>query len=109
MRSRLCGYIIFLIQLYFAAPIYAATGKEWGQPIHVPDDAPPLFIATAADDQIIPWECSLKLFTEWQDAGYQAELHIFQQGAHGFVVKGGGADHFMDRLEEWMDINGWLQ
>ncbi len=93
----------------FAAPIYAATGSDWGQPVLVPDDAPPLFIATAADDQIIPWECSMKLFTSWRDAGFPAELHIFQQGAHGFVKKGGGSDHFMDRLEEWMDVNGWLQ
>jgi len=93
----------------FAAPIYAATGQDWGQPLRVPDQAPPLFIATAADDQIIPWECSMKLFTAWRDAGFQAELHIFQQGAHGFVKKGGGADYFMDRLEEWMDVNGWLK
>jgi len=93
----------------FAAPIYAATGPDWGQPVVVPDHAPPLFIATAADDQIIPWECSMELFTAWRHAGFAAELHIFQQGAHGFVKKGGGADNFMDRLEEWMNVNGWLQ
>jgi hypothetical protein len=29
-------------------------------------------------------------------------------GKHGFVEKGGGADHFMDRLQEWMKLNGWL-
>ena len=35
----------------------------------------------------------------------EAELHVFQMGAHGFVNKGGGADHFMDRLEEWLRAN----
>jgi len=92
----------------FAAPIYAATGTKWGQPLVVPDQAPPLFIATAADDQIIPWEESMELFTAWRDAGIPAELHIFQTGAHGFVKKGGGADHFMDRLEEWLRVNNLL-
>jgi acetyl esterase/lipase len=92
----------------FAAPIYAATGSKWGQPLVVPDHAPPLFIATAADDQLIPWERSMELFTAWRNAGIQAELHIFQTGAHGFVNKGGGADHFMDRLEEWLDVNNLL-
>lgn len=93
----------------FAAPVYAATGLDWGQSIQVPNQAPPLFIATAADDQIIPWERSMELFKAWRDAGIPAELHIFQTGAHGFVKKGGGADHFMDRLEEWMQVNGWLE
>ncbi len=92
----------------FAAPIYAATGSKWGQPLEVPDHAPPLFIATAADDQLIPWERSMELFTAWRNAGIPAELHIFQTGAHGFVKKGGGADHFMDRLEEWLRVNNLL-
>mgnify|MGYP006306952327 CR=1 FL=1 len=92
----------------FAAPIYAPAGEKWGLPILVPENAPPLFLATAADDQIISWECSLNVFKAWQDSGNLAELHIFQTGKHGFVVKGGGADHFMDRLEEWMEVNGWL-
>ena len=92
----------------FAAPVYAATGSDWGQLITVPDHAPPLFIATAADDQVIPWERSMELFAAWRNAGIPAELHIFQTGAHGFVKKGGGADHFMDRLEEWMSVNNLL-
>jgi dipeptidyl aminopeptidase/acylaminoacyl peptidase len=50
----------------------------------------------------------MELFTAWRNAGIQAELHIFQTGAHGFVNKGGGADHFMDRLEEWLDVNNLL-
>jgi acetyl esterase/lipase len=93
----------------FAAPIYAPTGKNFDLPIKVPEDAPPLFIATAADDQLIPWQCSMDLFKAWREAGFPAEIHIFQTGRHGFVQKGGGADHFMDRLEEWMKVNGLLE
>jgi len=92
----------------FAVPVYTPAGKRYNLPIVVPDNPPPLCIMTAADDQLIPWECSMELFTAWRDAGVQAELHIFQTGKHGFVAKGGGADHFMDRLREWMKLNAWI-
>ena len=80
-----------------------------GLPIVVPDNAPPLCIFTAANDQLIPWERSMELFVAWKEAGFLAEIHIFQTGRHGFVEKGGGADQFMDRLQEWMKVNGWLK
>jgi len=51
----------------------------------------------------------MELFVTWKEAGALAEIHIFQVGQHGFVEKGGGADHFMDRLQEWMKVNGWLE
>ena len=92
----------------FAVPVYAAAGSKWGLPIAVPEDAPPLCIFTAANDQVIPWERSMELFAAWKKAGFLAELHIFQAGRHGFREKGGGADHYLDRLQEWMKVNGWL-
>lgn len=73
----------------------------------IPDPAPPLFLAVAADDAGFVAQ-SVDLFTAYRKAKGQAELHIFQTGAHGFVKKGGGADHFMDRLEEWLQVNNLL-
>ena len=92
----------------FAVPVYAAAGSKWGLPITVPEDAPPLCIFTAANDQVIPWERSVDLFAAWKNAGFLAELHIFQAGKHGFQETGGGADHYLDRLQDWMKVNGWL-
>ena len=88
----------------FAAPIYAA-GANSNTP---PEGAPPLFIALAADDQTVGYQGSLDLFGAWRKAGLPAELHVFQMGQHGFGKKGGGADHYLDRLEEWLKVNGWL-
>jgi hypothetical protein len=48
------------------------------------------------------------VFTTYRKSKGLAELHIFQMGAHGFVNKGGGADHFMDRLQEWLAANKLL-
>jgi len=88
----------------FAAPIYAA-GAGSAPP---PEGAPPLFIAVAADDQSVGCAGSIELFESWRKAGRPAELHVFQTGRHGFGKKGGGADHYLDRLEEWLRVNGWL-
>lgn len=84
----------------FFAPIYGV--KEM-----VPTaDSPPVFLASASDDT---WatDASVKLFEAWRAAKRPAELHVFQTGGHGFLVKGGGGDHVLDRLEEWMRANGW--
>jgi acetyl esterase/lipase len=88
----------------FAMPIYAAGASSTPPPA----GAPPLFIAVAADDQTVGYEGSVDLFLAWRKAGIPAELHAFQTGGHGFGKKGGGADHYLDRIEEWMKLNGWL-
>jgi dienelactone hydrolase len=88
----------------FAAAIYAADAGT----SPAPEGAPPLFIAVAADDASVGYQGSIDEFLIWRKAELPVELHIFQTGRHGFSRKGGGADHFMDRLEEWMRVNGWL-
>jgi acetyl esterase/lipase len=89
----------------FAAPVYAA-GADTAKP--PADGAPPLFIAVASDDQAVGWQGSVDLYSAWRKADIPAELHVFQTGRHGFTKKGGGADHYLDRLEEWLRVNGWL-
>ena len=86
----------------FAAIIYGAREVE-----EIPSPAPPLFLAVAADDAGSVGR-TVDLFTAYRKAKGPAELHVFQMGAHGFVNKGGGADHFMDRLEEWLRSNNLL-
>ena len=88
----------------FAVPIYAA-GASSNPP---PAGGPPLFIAVAADDQAVGFQGSIDLFGAWRKAGVPVELHVFQTGQHGFGKKGGGADHYLDRVEEWLRVNGWL-
>jgi acetyl esterase/lipase len=86
----------------FAAIIYGV-----GEIREVPNPAPPLFLAVAADDSLAA-NRTVEMFNAWRKAKGPAELHIFQKGAHGFVNKGGGADHFMDRLQEWLQVNTLL-
>jgi dienelactone hydrolase len=86
----------------FAAIIYGV-----GEIKAVPNPAPPLFLAVAADDALAV-DPTVELFTAYHRGTGPVELHVFQQGAHGFVNRGGGADHFMDRLAEWLQANKLL-
>jgi acetyl esterase/lipase len=86
----------------FAALVYGAGAAK-----DPPSPAPPLFLAVAADDGLAVGR-TLDLFTAYRKGKGLAELHVFQMGAHGFVNKGGGADHYLDRLQEWLAANKLL-
>ena len=59
----------------FAAPIYALWHER-----PVLADAPPLFLAAAADDDLVDAGNSIALYAAWRAAGRRAELHIYAQG-----------------------------
>ena len=82
----------------FLAAIYPAMRR-----VAVPDNAPPLFVAIAADDPL--WRShKLDLIQAWWDAGRSAELHCYLNGGHGF---GTGKSQttstgWLDSLERWL-------
>ena len=84
----------------FVAPIYPGHFGD----IPVPDDAPPLFLAHASDDPLIPPAISTAIYAAWQAAGRSAELHIYSRGGHGFGMNRQGlpVDGWIERFEEWL-------
>ena len=48
---------------------------------------PPIFIVHAADDGLVPVGNSLALYSALIAAGRPAELHLFDEGGHGFGVR----------------------
>jgi len=50
--------------------------------------APPTLLILADDDQSVPPENSLLYYQALHRAGVPAELHIYQQGKHGFGLRG---------------------
>ncbi|MFO7696463.1 MAG: alpha/beta hydrolase [Anaerolineae bacterium] len=87
----------------FAAPIYGA-----GAPGEVPADAPPLFVACAQDDGLMPH--SLEMFNRWRAAGREAELHLYARGGHGFGMNKTGlpAEGWIERFYEWLGMLGMV-
>jgi len=90
----------------FAAALYGAALTP-----ALPDkSAPPLFVAAAEDDSQLPAANSLRLFERWTNAGAPAELHLYENGDHGFGFRHHGvpADHWPDAFRAWLDSRGLL-
>ncbi|RDI53299.1 alpha/beta hydrolase [Nocardia mexicana] len=88
----------------FAAPIYPATWHEY----RVPDDAPPLFLCLAADDEgdgVL--EGNLALHRNWLAAGRPVEMHVYERGGHGFAEgpRGLPCDTWLDRFLDWLRMH----
>jgi acetyl esterase/lipase len=69
----------------------------------VPADAPPAFIALAADDPLLGY-ASVPIFDAWREAGKSAELHIYAHGSHGFGMRkvGTSAEHWIEDYYNWL-------
>lgn len=90
----------------FAAPIYGALRAG-----HVPTaDAPPIFIAAATDDALIPGR-SLPIYQAWVAAGRPAELHLYDKGGHGFGMEhqGDTSDQWTEDFGRWLAEHGWMK
>ena len=70
----------------------------------VPADAPPAFIAGAADDAYQP-DDPILLYRAWREAGATAELHIYERGGHGFDLhpQGTTSDHWFTDITWWIE------
>jgi acetyl esterase/lipase len=82
----------------FVGVIYGAAPAR-----PVPKDAPPVFIALAADDGLLG-HASVPIFEDWRAAGKSAELHVYAAGEHGFGMRGVGtsADHWNEHFVQWL-------
>jgi len=93
------------MKLAFIAPIYGNLGA-----VEVPKDAPPLFVALAADDPLM-FHGDFGLIKSWWDAKRPVEFHLYQNGGHGFGM--GYPDHptywWFEVFTHWLDINGFLK
>ena len=93
----------------FVAPIYAAASMFKETP--VPDDAPPIFIAAATDDNLGLAPESVALYQKWVDAHKSAELHMYAKGGHGFGMRKHEipTDHWIDLFAEWLQLENFLK
>lgn len=76
----------------------------------VPTDAPPLFVAIAADDPFFA-NSGFGLIESWKAAKRPVEFHLYEQGGHGFGMypKPTTSTGWFDAFARWMDMHGWLK
>jgi len=85
----------------FSALIYSAPCEA----VPVPEDAPPLFLLCAADDDMASG-VSTQLYAKWRASGHPVEMHIFSKGGHGFGLRQQGlpSDTWIERFADWLQM-----
>ncbi|MCM4153347.1 alpha/beta hydrolase [Arenibacter sp. N53] len=70
---------------------------------NVPQDAPPMLIICASDDQYDLAHESIDLYSAWSKSGKSAAIHMYSKGGHGFGMKTQGlpSDNWISRFYEW--------
>lgn len=90
----------------------AFIGNIYGPlaPATVPADAPPLFVALAADDPLFG-NSGFGLIESWRAARRPVEFHLFEQGGHGFGMyqKPTTSTGWFDEFARWMGMHGLLK
>ncbi len=79
-------------------------------PVTVPADAPPLFVALAADDPLFG-NSGFGLIDSWRAAKKPAELHLYEQGGHGFGMypKETTSTGWFEAFVSWLTMHGMLK
>jgi len=90
----------------------AFIGNIYGPlaPLTVPADAPPLFIALAADDPFFA-NGGYGLIDSWKAAKRPVEFHLYEQGGHGFGMypKETTSTGWFDTFVRWLGMHGLLK
>jgi acetyl esterase/lipase len=88
----------------FIGIIYGPLGT-----VQVPQPAPPLFAAIAADDPLIGTG-DFGLIKSWRDAKAPVEFHLYEHGGHGFGMRKQSltSDMWADEFYAWMKANKLL-
>ena len=78
--------------------------------VTVPADAPPLFIALAADDPFFA-NSGFGLIDSWRAAKRPVEFHLYEQGGHGFGMypKETTSTGWFDDFVRWLGMHGMLK
>jgi acetyl esterase/lipase len=76
-------------------------------PVTVPADAPPLFVALAADDPFFG-NGGFGLIDSWRAAKKPAEFHLYEQGGHGFGMypKETTSTGWFNAFVSWLTMHG---
>jgi acetyl esterase/lipase len=88
----------------FAAMIY---GAPFGAMPRIPHNLPPLFLAWAQDDPLVPG--AMKRFRDaLVAAGDRPEVHVYSAGGHGFGMKkqNTASDHWLEDFYHWLAAQG---
>lgn len=93
----------------FVAPIYLYKNAVLGTTM--PSKETPIFLAVASDDQLKLVSHSIKFYDDWISANQPAELHIYENGGHGFGISKHNttSDQWFSDFENWLTKRGLIK
>jgi acetyl esterase/lipase len=72
-------------------------------------NTPPTFLVHAEDDNVVPVQNSLMFYEALLKNKVKAEMHLFQEGGHGFGMNNSkNKGKWFDWATNWLDENGFL-
>ncbi|MBS1709189.1 MAG: alpha/beta hydrolase [Armatimonadetes bacterium] len=90
----------------------AFIGSIYGplNPVKAPSNAPPLFIALAADDPIFG-NSSFGIVDSWKAVKRPVEFHLYEQGGHGFGMypKETTSTGWFEAFASWLRMHGYAK
>jgi acetyl esterase/lipase len=104
MLSMTTEYAVADARPAFLGDIYGPMGT-----VAVPKDAPPLFVAVAADDPLFG-SAGFGIVESWHKAGRPVEFHYYEQGGHGFGMypKDTTSTGWFAAFTSWLRMHGYL-
>jgi acetyl esterase/lipase len=83
--------------------------KEYSNELLVNEQTPPAFLVHAIDDGAVKKGNSIQYYDALQRNKVPAEIHLYQQGGHGFGMNNKTtSDSWMERLKNWLLVNQYL-
>ena len=77
--------------------------------MQVTAQTPPTFLVHASDDKSVPVENSIRFYQALIKNKVNAELHIYQNGGHGFGLHNATTtDAWFERATTWMRVNKFI-
>lgn len=84
--------------------------RRYSNELQVTAATPPTFLVHAQDDKVVPVQNSLLFYNALVNAGVKAEMHLYQNGGHGFDLHNKTtSDDWFERCLHWMQANGWIK
>ncbi|WP_235998449.1 alpha/beta hydrolase [Hymenobacter sp. BT559] len=83
--------------------------RLYSNELQVTAQTPPTFLVHAEDDKVVPVQNSVVFYQALHRHNVPTEMHLYPLGGHGFGMNNKTTkDQWIERLQNWMDANGWL-
>ncbi|MGF7042754.1 alpha/beta hydrolase [Mucilaginibacter lappiensis] len=88
----------------------AAQVELYSNEKQITANTPPTFLVHAEDDKTVPVQNSLMFYDALLKNHVKAEMHLFQEGGHGFGLNNSkNKGKWFDWATAWLDENGFLK